>query len=145
MKNAILYQMKAEIAEWKRTIYFSNDELSKKMDRLVDMLKNTSHVFLIDKIESYQQMIINQNVVFNKWIKCMEEHEFRLNFSEIREADITVIVLQHQSYRNEFEKKQLEAMALGMKFNGFFVDQMNSISDTQEWDINSTFLQVSYR
>lgn len=145
MKNTTLIQLKSEIDEWKRNIYFLNEELSRKMDRMVELLKNTSHAFLIDKIEAFQQLIINQNATLNKLKRSIEEHEFRLSFSEIRDADMNLIVLQHQSYRNEFEKKQQETLELTMKFNGFFIDQLNSIADSFVMDVNSTFLQVSFR
>ena len=127
MKNVVLNQMIEEISEWKRDIDSAFGELSKKMTRLVEPLKKTSHSFILEKIEHYQQLIINQNAKFNKIRRCLEEHEFRLKFINVQQEDLNVLILQHQSYRNEWEKGHLEYLALTMKFNGFFVDQLNSI------------------
>ncbi len=43
MKYVVLNQMIEEISEWKRDIDFAFGELSKKMTRLVEPLKKTSH------------------------------------------------------------------------------------------------------
>lgn len=137
--------MKSEISSWRRNIDFSNDELSKKMDRLVELLKEISHSFVIEKIEDYQQLIIRQNTRLISLRKSIDEHEFRVNFGEIKGYELNLLILQHQSYRNDFEKVLLESIALTMKFNGFFVDQLNSIVFFNNQDFNSTSLQVSYR
>ena len=60
-------------------------------------------------------------------------------------TEIYILILQHQVYRNEWEKRQLELLNLTMEFNGLFVDQLNSIVDFGNDEINSASLQVSYR
>jgi hypothetical protein len=145
MKNTKLNQMFIEINEWKRSINTNIDELSKKMDRLVEVLKDHSHSFVLENIEHFQQLIIDLNLKCIKTRNDLQEHEFRMQAEKCLNTDIYILILQHQVYRNEWEKRQLEILNLTMEFNGFFVDQLNSIVDFGNAEINSAFLQVSYR
>jgi hypothetical protein len=145
MKNKTLNQMFIEINEWKRSIHISIDELSKKMERLVDLLRDQSHSFVLEKIEYFQQWIINLNVICKKTSSVLNDYECRISVEKYANGEINILILQHQSYRSEWEKRQLEILNLTMEFNGFFVDQLNSIVDFGNAEINSASLQVSYR
>jgi reverse gyrase len=119
--------------------------MSKKMDRLVDLLQNHSHTFILEKIEHFQQSIIDLNVQCIRTRSELNEHEFRMHAEKFTNTDINILILQHQIYRNEWEKRQLESLSLTMEFNGFFVDQLNSIVVFGNAEISSASLQVSYR
>jgi glutathionylspermidine synthase len=134
-----------EITEWKRTINISIDELSKKMDRLVELLRDHSHSFILEKIEHFQELIIELNEKCIRTRSDIQEHEFRMQAEKFTNTEINILILQHQVYRNEWEKRQLQILNLTMEFNRFFVDQLNSIVEFGDAEINSASLQVSYR
>jgi UDP-N-acetyl-D-mannosaminuronate dehydrogenase len=131
MKSFILNQMSFESKAWKESLEFCTVELADMMNRMVDVLKNTEHMFIIEKIEQFQQTIIVQDDECKKMYKCIDAHEFRIQNIKpaVNDSLLKIMVLQHQSYRNENELIQKNIISLKMEFNCFFVDQLNSISE----------------
>jgi len=131
MKSFILNQMSFESTSWKESLEFCTVELADMMNRMVDVLKNTEHMFIIEKIEQFQQTIIVQDDECKKMYKCIDAHEFRIQNIKpaVNNSLLKILILQHQSYRNENEFIQKNIIALKMEFNCFFVDQLNSISE----------------
>jgi hypothetical protein len=131
MKNFTLDQMRFESMAWKMNLAFNTSELTNLVNRMVDVIKKTDHMFIIEKVEQFQHMIILQDEICKKMTSSVDAHEFRIQNIGIEKnnALLKELILQHQAYRNENEHIQLNIAALKMEFNCFFVDQLNSIAE----------------
>lgn len=107
METAIIFNsdLHFEHNQWRRELFFWEDELRSFQNRLEELVKRWTKKEMLVQLEHYQNQFILQEEVINDLQEAIQLHEISIAAANKKGKDLldTVLVKKHIEFRNKME------------------------------------------
>lgn len=107
METAIIFNsdLHFEHNQWRRELFFLEDELRSFQNRLEELVKRWTKKEMLVQLEHYQNQFILQEEVINDLQEAIQLHEISIAAANKKGKDLldTVLVKKHIEFRNKME------------------------------------------
>ena len=128
MKNELIFNsdLHFEHNQWKRELFFWEDELKSFQNRLEDLLKRWTKKEMLVQLEHYQNQFILQDEVINTLQEDIHIHEISIAAASKKGKDLldTALVKKHIEFRNRMEVQRHIYRDLKKEFFKFLTKYM---------------------
>ena len=118
--------MHFEHVQWRRELFFWEDELKSFKNRLSELVIRYTAKDVLAKLEHYQNEFILHGGVRDDFLEDIEAHEIRIAAQTKAGQDVldTVLVKKHLEFRNRMETQRRIYGELKKDFYRFLTDYM---------------------
>ena len=118
--------MHFEHVQWRRELFFWEDELKSFKNRLSELVIRYTAKDVLAKLEHYQNEFILHGGVIDDLLEDIEAHEIRIAAQTKAGQDVldTVLVKKHLEFRNRMETQRRIYGELKKDFYRFLTDYM---------------------
>ena len=118
--------MHFEHVQWRRELFFWEDELKSFKNRLSELVMRYTAKDVLAKLEHYQNEFILHGGVIDDFLEDIEAHEIRIAAQTKAGQDVldTVLVKKHLEFRNRMETQRRIYGELKKDFYRFLTDYM---------------------
>jgi hypothetical protein len=118
--------MHFEHVQWRRELFFWEDELKSFKNRLSELVMRYTAKDVLAKLEHYQNEFILHGGVIDDLLEDIEAHEIRIAAQTKAGQDVldTVLVKKHLEFRNRMETQRRIYGELKKDFYRFLTDYM---------------------
>ena len=118
--------MHFEHVQWRRELFFWEDELKSFKNRLSELVMRYTAKDVLAKLEHYQNEFILHGGVIDDLLEDIEAHEIRIAAQTKAGQDVldTVLVKKHLEFRNRIETQRRIYGELKKDFYRFLTDYM---------------------
>ena len=128
MKNELIFNsdLHFEHNQWKRELFFWEDELKSFQNRLEELLKRWTKKEMLVQLEHYQNQFILQDEVINTLQEDIHIHEISIAAASKKGKDLldTALVKKHIEFRNRMEVQRHIYRDLKKEFFKFLTKYM---------------------
>ena len=128
MKNEIIFNsdLHFEHNQWKRELFFWEDELKSFQNRLEELVKRWTKKEMLVQLEHYQNQFTLQNEVINTLQEDIHIHEISIAAASKKGKDLldTALVKKHIEFRNRMEVQRNIYRDLKKEFFKFLTKYM---------------------
>lgn len=128
METAIIFNsdLHFEHNQWKRELFFWEDELRSFKNRLAELVKRWTNKEMLIQLEHYQNQFILQEELINTLQEDIHIHEISIAEASKKGKDLldTVLVKKHIEFRNKMEVQRHIYKDLKKEFFNFLTKYM---------------------
>lgn len=128
MKNELIFNsdLHFEHNQWKRELFFWEDELKSFQNRLEELVKRWTKKEMLVQLEHYQNQFILQDEVINTLQEDIHIHEISIAAASKKGKDLldTALVKKHIEFRNRMEVQRHIYRDLKKEFFKFLTKYM---------------------
>jgi len=128
MKNELIFNsdLHFEHNQWKRELFFWEDELKSFQNRLEELVKRWTKKEMLVQLEHYQNQFTLQNEVINTLQEDIHIHEISIAAASKKGKDLldTALVKKHIEFRNRMEVQRNIYRDLKKEFFKFLTKYM---------------------
>ncbi len=128
MKNELIFNsdLHFEHNQWKRELFFWEDELKSFQNRLEELVKRWTKKEMLVELEHYQNQFTLQNEVINTLQEDIHIHEISIAAASKKGKDLldTALVKKHIEFRNRMEVQRNIYRDLKKEFFKFLTKYM---------------------
>lgn len=128
MKNELIFNsdLHFEHNQWKRELFFWEDELKSFQNRLEELVKRWTKKEMLVQLEHYQNQFILQDDVINTLQDDIHIHEISIAAASKKGKDLldTTLVKKHIEFRNRMEVQRHIYRDLKKEFFKFLTKYM---------------------
>ena len=128
MKNELIFNsdLHFEHNQWKRELFFWEDELKSFQNRLEELVKRWTKKEMLAQLEHYQNQFIIQENVIEKFEEDINMHETNISAHYKKGEDVldTFLVKKHIEFRNHMDVQRRIYTDLKKEFYRFLSNYM---------------------
>ena len=128
MKNELIFNsdLHFEHNQWKRELFFWEDELKSFQNRLEELVKRWTKKEMLVQLEHYQNQFTLQNEVINTLQEDIHIHEISIAAASKKGKDLldTALVKKHIEFRNRMDVQRNIYRDLKKEFFKFLTKYM---------------------